>query len=219
VKARAGFTLIEMLVVLACVAIIMPLAGSMIYLLMRAQTDSATALAEETLLSRFDQRFRDDVHAAKRATTSDAGGNAGARLSLTIDSPRTVEYAVAPTGAISRAVHSGSKTERREEFRLAAFTSRFESAADGREVAVIHQPGPIVRSSADKTKTSPIIPTTRSAAVIRVAAVIGRDHRFESNSSSSSVNQPRASHSPSSLPPSSAPAAPVTKRPKKAPRP
>ena len=34
-RARAGFTLIEMLVVLSCVAVIMPLAGSMIYLLMR----------------------------------------------------------------------------------------------------------------------------------------------------------------------------------------
>jgi prepilin-type N-terminal cleavage/methylation domain-containing protein len=214
VRTRAGFTLIEMLVVLACVAIIMPLAGSMIYLLMRAQTDSATALAEETLLSRFDQRFRDDVHAAKKATTSGEGGNAGARLSLTLDSRRTVEYAVASTGAISRAVHSGSKTERREEFRLAAFSSRFESAADGREVAVIHQPGPIGRSGADKTKASPIIPTTRSTAVIRVAAVIGRDHRFESDSSSRSVSHPPASRSPTS-----APAAPVTKSPKKVPHP
>ena len=154
------------------------------------------------------------MHTAKKATTSGEGGNISARLSLTLDSPRTVEYAVAPTGAISRAVHSGSKTERREEFRLAAFTSRFESAADGREVAVIHQPGPIARSGADKTKTSPIIPTSRSAAVIRVAAIIGRDHRFESNSSSKSVRHSPAGHSPIS-----APAAPVTKIPKKTPHP
>ena len=167
---RHGFTLIELLVAISLWAVILPLAGGTIYLLLRAQSASADSLADAMTLSRFAHTFRTDVHAAQNAEVDGDRSRFDEHIILKLDSTRTISYAGDPAGTIVRIVRNGPSIERREEFRLAGTRTRFEMAADRQAVAAVHKPRALAVSG------GPVV--TATASTIRIEAVIGRDRRL-----------------------------------------
>jgi prepilin-type N-terminal cleavage/methylation domain-containing protein len=177
-----GFTLIELLVALSLLAVIMPLTGWTIYLLLRAQTASADSLADGMILSRFATTFRNDVHAAQSAEV-DGGGTPGqASVLLRLDSPRIVSYTAELTGVVVRTVQKGTLVERREEFRLAGTQTHFERDQKNSMVAAVHR----LHAS---TIAGASVPSS-AASAIRIEAVIGRDRRFERPAHGASTEPP-----------------------------
>lgn len=180
---RAGFTLIELLVAMSLFAVIAPLAGWMIFLLLRAQTASADSLADAMTLSRFANTFRADAHSAHSArvdgeqVVSDHS-TAGEHAVLTLEGRRGISYTAEPAGIIVRFVRNGTRTERREEFHLVGTQTHFERNATEGTLAAVHAPRSFRISTAGRAATSSIM----SAPTIRIEAVIGRDQRLQPSS-------------------------------------
>jgi prepilin-type N-terminal cleavage/methylation domain-containing protein len=186
-KRTRGFTLIELLVALSLLAVIMPLTGWTIYLLLRAQTASADSLADAMILSRFATTFRNDVHAAQSADV-DAGRTPGpASILLRLDSPRIVSYTAEPNGVVVRTVQKGTLVERREEFRLTGTQTQFERDQKNSTAAAVQ------RLHAATIAGGSVFSSAASS--IRIEAVIGRDRRFERPPRGASTEPP-----PPSLP-------------------
>jgi len=168
-KERRGFTLIELLIVISLLAVILPLTGKVIHLLLQAQAATSDSLTDALTLSRFSQTFRNDAHTAENAELKPAE-NAQSAIVLRLGSGRTVVYTVDLTGQVTRTIDNHRSTERREQFRLRRLQVHFEIATNGREVAAILQSAAPADGSAARN-TSPL--------TIRVAAVVSRDRQLE----------------------------------------
>jgi len=171
-RRRRGFTLIEMLVVISLLAVILPMSGAMIYLLLRAQAAAGDSLADALVLSRFSHAFHEDVHAARGTPTTGPLAATGSRIELQLVDSHRVAYSIEPSGTIERIVTNGQASERREEFRLPGLRGEFKVSADGREAVCICQPRLIGGSRS--------APSSAQSSKIRIAAVIGRNRRFAS---------------------------------------
>jgi len=168
--AVRGFTLIELLVAISLSALILPMAGGLIYFLIRAQTASGEAVADTVILSRFIQAFRADVHAAQRVS-NETSSSGDAAVALEMGPTESISYSAEPSGRIVRSVKRNGRVDRREEFLMTQTATRFEVAADRRSVAALYHPRGIKISGG-------ISAATRSL-IIRVEAVVGRDRRFD----------------------------------------
>ena len=178
-------TLIELLVAISLWAVILPIVGGTIYVLLRAQAAAGDSLADALTLSRFSETFRRDVHAAQSAKISSRPARPAQEIArgkdlgpveeivLKFETPRSVLYSVASDGTLLRRVNNGSSVERREEFRLVGSQTRFELSADGRGLAALHWPRN--RATAGPAQTAEAPP-------IRIEALIGRDRRFAEKS-------------------------------------
>src|ERR1700722_7994548 len=138
-KQPRGFTLIELLVALSLLAVIMPLTGWTIYLLLRAQTASADSLVDGMILSRFATTVRNDVHAAQSAKIDAPRAPGQGSILLRLDSPRIVSYTAEPSGVVVRTAQKGTLVERREEFRLAGTQTQFERDQKNSTAAAVHR--------------------------------------------------------------------------------
>jgi prepilin-type N-terminal cleavage/methylation domain-containing protein len=167
---RRAFTLIELLVAMSLFAIILPLSGWLIYILLHAQTASANSIADALTRSRFARTFRQDAHASHRTEIVDNGSGIGSRVVFRVDSTTLVSYQTEPSGLVVRTVKVGDVTERREEFPFAGVQTLFEQKSVEGTVAAVQWP--------DKPTASRKSQTGASAQTVRIEATVGRDHRF-----------------------------------------
>jgi prepilin-type N-terminal cleavage/methylation domain-containing protein len=182
-KQRRGFTLIELLVVLSLLAVILPMAGGMVYFLLRAQSQSAEALRDSMSITQLSRVFRTDVHAARSARITSEGSR-GKGLVLEQGDSRTIEYQAEPYGTISRTVRHGKTIERHEHFRLGTTEPTFKLADGGHEVALILVPGMRLAAAAESA--------TADQGGIRIGAVVSRDASLGSLPAAEPKNAPRS---------------------------
>jgi prepilin-type N-terminal cleavage/methylation domain-containing protein len=181
---RRGFTMIELLVVISVISVILPLAGGTIVFLLRAQSQSAEALRDAMATTQLSHSLRSDVHAARSASSSSPD-----EVSLELDGSRIIEYRSQPDGFVSRVVRRGTSVERRERFRVGDVRPRFKLAQGGREVAVTISP---------RLRGAVPVEDRTSAAGIRIAAMVGRDHGSSAAQSNKATPQAKRPQSPPS---------------------
>jgi prepilin-type N-terminal cleavage/methylation domain-containing protein len=182
-RQRRGFTLIELLVVLSLLAVILPMAGGMVYFLIRAQSQSADALRDAMSITQLSHVFRTDVHAARNARLP-SDGSPGKGLLLEQGDLRTTEYRAESNGSISRTVRHGKTIERHEHFRLGTNEPTFKLVDGGHEVALLLVPGVRRPSGADGA--------TADAGGIRIGAVVSRDTSLGALPAADAKNGPKA---------------------------
>jgi prepilin-type N-terminal cleavage/methylation domain-containing protein len=166
---RSAFTLIELLVALSLFALILPLCGWLIYVLLHAQTASANSIADALAQSRFARTFRSDAHAAEKTEIIDSSSDTRSRVVFKVDSTASITYDADSSGLIVRTVQAGGATKRREEFRLTGTDTSFEQAAEG-TVAAVQFP---IRANTSRGSRN-----GAAAGAVRIEAVVGRDRRF-----------------------------------------
>jgi prepilin-type N-terminal cleavage/methylation domain-containing protein len=166
---RRAFTLIELLVALSLFAIILPLSGWLIYILLQAQTASANSIADTLTRSRFARTFRRDAHAARKTEVVDNGSRTGSGVVFHADST-LITYRSEPSGVIVRTAKASDASERREEFAFAGTRTRFEQKSADGTVAAVQSLDPSIASR--KPQTGP------SGRNVRIEAVVGRDRRY-----------------------------------------
>ena len=67
-RARRGFTLFEMVLVISSVAAMLALAGGLLHLLLRLDRAGRLQINDASMMARLSRQFRDDVHGAAKAT-------------------------------------------------------------------------------------------------------------------------------------------------------
>lgn len=101
-KRRRGYTLIEMLVVIAAGSAMMAVAMGLLHLLLQLERGAREEVGQQTALDRLADRFRRDAHAAERFATLEVAEAAGVQVperpagtpgwQFSLDENPTVEY-------------------------------------------------------------------------------------------------------------------------------
>jgi prepilin-type N-terminal cleavage/methylation domain-containing protein len=167
---RRAFTLVELLVAMSLFAVILPLSGWLIYILLQAQTASANSIADALTRSRFARTFRGDAHASQKSEVIDNRSEIGSRVVFHVDSATLVSYQSERSGLVVRIVKVGDATERREEFPFARTQTRFEQKTAEGTVAAVQCPDTPITSRKSQTQAS--------ARTVRIETTVGRDRRY-----------------------------------------
>lgn len=121
---RVGFTLIEMLVIIALLGTLTLIGGRIITLFMEVDASVASDAVRLLNLERLEDRFRLDVHAASAAEV--VGDPGGETLLLSNPDAADVRYVIDGDTIVRRTALNGRRA--RDRFTLAGATCRFEIA-------------------------------------------------------------------------------------------
>ncbi|MFV1968437.1 MAG: type II secretion system protein J [Pirellulaceae bacterium] len=144
VRARPGYTLVEMMVVMSIVSLLLSSVGVALHSLFRVDQHLRQGVVQAMLLTRVSLTLRGDAHEADSATT-----DGPSRVVLAYADDRTVAYAYdAEKARLVRLVRQGDKIQHREVYRLpkdAAVSWRTEKVEAKTLVIleVVHQVGAI----------------------------------------------------------------------------
>jgi prepilin-type N-terminal cleavage/methylation domain-containing protein len=168
-KRRSGFTLIEMLAVIATTGALMAVAVGILHLLLRTERVARDERRRQTAIARLADQFRRDVHAATQfAPLEGSEGEAhGGGWQFDLGENRTVRY-VAQPGELVRRQREGDDLVHRESYVLP------DDAAVAIEPAGESAPG-IVRLCVvpEATHPRPAIPYATC-----VVAQLAKDRRY-----------------------------------------
>ena len=147
--ARRGITMIEVLILITCVAVMLGLCAVTIQLMLRLYVDGQARLSTSVMMERLARQLREDVHAGESARIEPAvarGSNRRASLSLGLEAGHAVTYKLLD-GAIARDETLGGKNVRHESYSLPrGREARFElGTLGGRKSVALHltsSPGP-----------------------------------------------------------------------------
>jgi prepilin-type N-terminal cleavage/methylation domain-containing protein len=160
---RRGFTLIEMLVVMTVGSVMLGVAVSTLFMLLRAETAGRNRVRQCRVIGHLSEQFRADAAEATGPIMPEAGPPVQWRFAL--PDGRTAVYR-ALSGAIEREEFRDGKPLRRESFPLPAGAS---ASLDLRAEAV--------PATASLT-VGPPSAAESGGALFRIDAVLGKDHRF-----------------------------------------
>jgi len=166
---RRGYSLIEILVVIATGAAMMGVALGLLGMLIRLEQASRREVQEETVMNRLADQFRRDVHAADRLAVASAPGVADLPpvWQFPLEAGHVVEYR-AEQGELVRIERRDDKVLKQESFSLPAEARvSIDPAGDA-------LPG-IVSLRIAGTGIRPPGPAWRGA---RVDAELAKDRRF-----------------------------------------
>jgi type II secretory pathway pseudopilin PulG len=146
-RPRRGITLLEVLVLVTCVAIVLGLAAVTIQVMLRLVSDSQSRLSSSLMLERLARQLRTDAHACETAVLEGAQAKAPAArttLKLVLEPGGLVSYKVLEK-SVDRDETVAGKRVRHESFMLPRGRgARFELGAEaGRAmVSLVIGPGP-----------------------------------------------------------------------------
>ncbi|MDB5351530.1 MAG: hypothetical protein JWN86_2777 [Planctomycetota bacterium] len=166
---RRGYTLVEMLAVMATLTLILGLCVALMELLLKLNTSGKDHVETEARLSRSARIFRDDVHEAGEIKRCEPGTSSTTIELVRPDHDRVVEYQWIKNDLV-RNEWSAGEIVKRERFPLPAQASaHFEHRSDGgRSVAayVVHRRG--------KQASGPAVDHA-----FRIEAMVGAAFRFD----------------------------------------
>jgi Tfp pilus assembly protein FimT len=166
-RRRRGYSLIELVAVMAIAMIIMGIAVTTIHLLLRADRHSAQAVWHNTSIAQLSRTLRDDTHGARQVAVHEMPDGMSV-LQLTLDGSQKVSYEI-EQHEIVRTVFQGDVVKNRNSFFAPVGSSlRFEPVDEGTAVRLMIQRAPLVaHAHADAGR------------MLTIEAVAGRRYRFE----------------------------------------
>ncbi|MCA9246538.1 MAG: prepilin-type N-terminal cleavage/methylation domain-containing protein [Planctomycetales bacterium] len=110
--SRKGYSLVELIVVMAALSVLLSLVTATLALLLRGTHRGGELISQQATLDRLAAQLRQDVHAAEDAAIVD-----GERLTVAFDSKRRAEYRAELHG-VQRTEYAGDKPVGHELYRL-----------------------------------------------------------------------------------------------------
>jgi prepilin-type N-terminal cleavage/methylation domain-containing protein len=160
---RRGYTLMEMLIVIAMSTVLMGVAVSVLNLLMRAERAGREHVSRTATVARLADQFRNDVRAAQRLVAADGAPKNQWQFALAPD--RVATYRASP-GEMERREEVAGKLVRQESYALPGGCS-----------ARIIAPTDSVSTIAGLV-IAPSGPASSIGNEIRIDAALGADRRF-----------------------------------------
>lgn len=168
-QCRRGYSLVELLTVIATLAILLTVGVGAIQFLLRIDRAGKSALVNLQRTRLLAEQFQTDVHAAQTGVlTKDGKG-----LDLSIGSHRTVTYRSDDQGRLTREAKENGQPKGREAVELSS-PARFEFLMEDNVVVLRVSP-------ADPNA----LPETRLRGT-RIEAILSHDERFVSKKGASS---------------------------------
>lgn len=124
-KARGGFTLVEMLVVMAILGVLMVTGVVFMAGLMRLEGMTTRSMTANMLIPRLVSQWRDDVHAATAVPAEHEGKMAGPDRLILQCGTSTITYTIGPEWVERTSTGPGPRQER-YPLPAAGSTARFE---------------------------------------------------------------------------------------------
>jgi hypothetical protein len=177
--------MIELLLVMSACTVVLTLSSALIVRAMRTQMQSRAYGDAERNALRLSEQFRQDVHAAKSAATSNAAQRGNAFLKLQLATGQQVNYYLAD-GTVQRQKSGNSHPSSRESFVFPAgieLSVRELSLPPRISLAVWLDPASEVSSEIPR-QISLIPPVS-----LHVEAVLGHDLRLTGRENHGEVNQ------------------------------
>lgn len=166
-SGRRGFSLLEILVVMAGMSMVLGVCISLIYGLLRMERSGRAILAEGQVTARMARDFRRDLRAAQSVDLGSVASGQARQAVLRLPGKRTVEYR-AEKRQVIRTVSEENEIRGREVYRL----NRSGRAHFDREKG---STSTIVRLVVDSAPGSAGSGTEASCVI---EAILGRDARF-----------------------------------------
>lgn len=166
-RARAGYTLIELVSAFGTVAVLAGLGVTLIQSLMRVERSGHALLVESATASRLAQQFRNDVRLARTVEPNEKNATPVDKIVLQLSENERVEYQTRGHTMV-RSVRHDDREVRSEAFRLSSrATFHFEVAEEARKLFVKLL---VAYQSGEKGEGA--------AREVRVDAELGRSRRF-----------------------------------------
>jgi len=160
---RRGISLIEMIAVMGVGAVMMGVAVTLLYGLLRAEGSGREHVRQSSVLGRLADQFRRDVHAAK-AVAAAADGE-GRQFELAPG--RTVTYRFQP-GTLTRTEQVDAAPQRQESYALPPGTTATIRIPANTQPAIVS----LMITPAAEASAQP------AGRAIQIDAVLAGDHRF-----------------------------------------
>ena len=180
--SRRGFSLAELLVVMAMMSVVFAVAVGMVHRVMHEQKRADRDNAMHRVAERLSTKLREDVHSAERAelVQSDEGQK---RLNLTQRNDTTVSYVVR-TNVVERTATRENETVHRDSYRFPENyrLEVFDNSAQQVSFTAFVLPQAYLTTLSDQSpgvvRESEVPESQVRRAVMHVEASAGRDHRF-----------------------------------------
>jgi type II secretory pathway component PulJ len=167
-KNRAGYSLIEMVLVIGALSAVLGLCVGTIRGLVTLDRSGRARLTEEATLSRLARQVREDVRAARSGIVTGANDK-NSQLDLRLSAGQVIEYRWA-VGRLTRTRRGPGKTESHEAFTLPHRANpRFKVSDEAGQTWVTF----VLEPKAD------VAPLERQREFL-VEAWLGKDHRLDS---------------------------------------
>ncbi len=173
-RERRGFTLMEVLTVIATTSVVMSAGVWTLHKLMRTELGGRQRLVNAVAFSRLSQQFRSDVHAADHASVGNQMDDAAERISLRLAEGRTVTYRQVEEVVLREESQAGQSL-RQEEYRLQPGASiKFDvQNRQGKDWVLMS-----LRSTAAADRAADQQQAIVGDHPLRVEAWLNKDHRF-----------------------------------------
>lgn len=177
-QAQKGFTLIELMVVIAIISVIFSLVGAVFQRLFLSEQSAMRAALVEQTVSRLADQFRRDIHAATFAEIDTQREGATGSLGLfeaNRDQPAIV-YVVLTDEVIREQRAADATVSHREVFRLPECRISFATQVAEAEVSFIS-----LSIARQHSTITPQPQATRPYRTLAVEAALGRDRVIRKN--------------------------------------
>ena len=177
-QAQKGFTLIELMVVIAIISVIFSLVGAVFQRLFLSEQSAMRAALVEQTVSRLADQFRRDIHAATFAEIDTQREGATGSLGLfeaNRDQPAIV-YVVLTDEVIREQRAADATVSHREVFRLPECRISFATQVTEAEVSFIR-----LAIARQHSTITPQPQATRPYRTLAVEAALGRDRVIRKN--------------------------------------
>jgi len=164
---RCAKTLIELMVVIAVMSTMLAVAARSMHMLLNVERASTVSVAGTTNFSRLANLFREDVHAGRSVSIVPGQNDQVSTLEIKTSVVQKTVYSI-QNNRITREVRESQEVKHSDHFVLPVGKNAFK--IDGANVSFVHR-----RNYSASKPTQASLTTSRE---IRVAAVVGRDHRF-----------------------------------------
>ncbi len=179
-RHRRAVSLAEVLVVLSLSSAILPVGIGLIHRVMNEQTRARNDQDMHRVAERLTRQFRQDIHRTTQVANQDDTAGRTDALQLQLPDQDTVAYAVLENVVTRTHTCNGDAAIHREEYSFSSDCEiKFQENSAPHRVLLTVRENAVIANPAPSA--GPAEQSVEPRVLVHIDAVVGRDHRFDTN--------------------------------------